>query len=364
MDNLPIPFCLLMPVFLHELPGVHVAPPVPLPVVDLLCAIVESRGVDRPALLAAAGLDVAQVDGSQDALPAHAYAALIHQSLALTQDPCLGLELGLKVPPTLFGFMGLALMCAETLGEALQMGVRYAPLGSRFVSIEPEEHAEGVWLAVKEKMPLGFAHQFAMESTIAAWLSCASHLGGQASRDAHLSDARITWAWSRPEAYGRYAASLPPATFDAEETRLFIPKRLLDVRSHLAQPLVARQARDWCERELAKVRTSDESFTASVADALGLPNTGYASLPRVAEKLQLSARTLARRLERQGVNFRAVVNERRRLQALELLRSSTMSIDDIGTQLGYLNPANFTRAFKRWTGETPSAFRRRVSQGE
>lgn len=348
--------------FLQELPGVHVAPPVPLPVVDLLCSLVAQRGTDRLALLSAAGIDPSQIDGTQDALPAHAYAALIHQALALTCDPCLGLDMGLQVPPTLFGFMGLALMCAETLGEALQMGVRYAPLGSRFVSIDPVEQADGIWLVVKEKMPLGFAHQFAMESTVSAWLSCARHLGGQASHAAHLSDARIAWTWPKPDAYERYAALLPPATFDADETRLFIPRNLLNVRSHMAQPLVARQARDWCERELAKVRTSEESFSAAVADALGLPNTGFASLPTVAERLQLSARTLARRLERQGVNFRAVVNERRRLDAIEMLKSSTMSIDDIGSQLGYMNPANFTRAFKRWTGETPSAYRKRVVQ--
>lgn len=315
-------------------------------------------------LLAASGLKDIQLEALQEPLPAQAYAMLVYNALALTGDPCLGLDLGLQVPPTLFGFMGLALMSAESLGDALEMGVRYAPLGSRFVSIDLAYLDEEIVLAVKEKMPLGFAHRFAIESTIAAWVSCAKHLGGQAVHNALLSEARISWAWPRQDAYQRYAGALPPATFDADQNRLFIPRRLLSLRSHLSQPHVAKQAREWCERELAKIHLSDESFTASVADAMGLPQTGFPSLPQVAERMKLSSRTLARRLERQGVNFREVVNERRRLEAMEMLRSSSMSIEDIGSQLGYLNPANFTRAFKRWTGETPSAYRRRLLEGE
>lgn len=345
--------------FLNEVPGAHLAPPVPMPVVALLSQLVVERGVPQATLLRMSGLDAAVLADPEALLPAADYATLIYHVLELTGDPCFGIELGMHIPPTLFGFLGLALMCADTLQDACELGVRYAPLGSRFIDILPAREDEGVRLTFKEKMPLGFARQFAIESTIAAWLNCAQHLGGPGAHEGHVRLARIQLDWPRPEAFVRYEKCWPKATFGAASNELFIPHELLATRLSMAQPLAARQARAQCEQELAKVRLSEESFSAAVADALYLSTDGFPSLPQVAERMNLSTRTLARRLERQGVNFRDVVNERRRLEALRMLRSSPMRIDDIALKLGYLNPANFTRAFKRWTGETPSAYRQR-----
>ncbi len=260
----------------------------------------------------------------------------------------------------MFGPMGLALISSSTLEDALEVAVRYAPLGSRFVDIRHHRTEEGVHIQVSAKMPLGFAHRFAVESTLAAWLNCARHLAGGASHAAHLTHARVLLSWARPAAFARYERLLPPTTFGAHHDGLFIHRDLLTQRPTLAQPLAALQAREWCESELAKVRRSEESFTASVAEALEVSKDGFASLPRVAERMRVSSRTLARRLERQGLNFRELVNEHKRLEALSLLKESTLRIDEVAVQLGYLNPANFTRAFKRWTGETPSAYRQRV----
>ncbi|KGM39735.1 hypothetical protein JY96_06035 [Aquabacterium sp. NJ1] len=360
-------FAMATHVFLNEVPGAHLAPPVPMPVAALLCKLAVERGVEQAALLQMAGLRMDALDDPEALLAAPDYAALIYHALRMTGDPCFGIELGMHVPPTLFGFLGLALICADTLHEALEVGVRFSPLGSRFMAISPDWRDDGVVLTFTEKMPLGFAHQFAVESTIAAWLNCAQHLGGHRVQEGHLQHAHISLTWPRPAAFVRYEKCLPRTSFECKANQLFIPHQLLATRLTMAQPLAARQARAQCEQELAKVHLSSESFSAAVADALHLSDDGFPSLPQVAERMNLSPRTLARRLERQGVNFRDVVNERRRLEALNLLRSSSMRIDDIALRLGYLNPANFTRAFKRWTGETPSAYRQRfqlVSSGD
>lgn len=352
-------YCNPIVVNLNEVPGALLAPPVPSPVAELLCNLAAGRGTDLAALLDRAGLSEDALRSPQAVVPAAQYAALIYHAMDMTEDPCFGIELGLHVPPTLFGFLGLALICSNTLQEAFEIGIRYAPLGSRFVDIIPAQTDAGMVLRIKEKMPLGFAHQFAIESTIAAWLNCAQHLGGRAAHEAHLAHARIELTWTRPPAFSRYEKLLPPTAFNSKANQLFIPHQLLSMPTLMAQPLAALQAREMCEKELTKVQWSDESFTAAVADALDLSSDGFPSLSKVADRINLSPRTLARRLERQGVSFRDVVNERRRLEALELLRASAIQIDEIATRLGYLNPANFTRAFKRWTGETPSAYRSR-----
>jgi AraC-like DNA-binding protein len=84
---------------------------------------------------------------------------------------------------------------------------------------------------------------------------------------------------------------------------------------------------------------------------------------RVAKRLKISARTLQRRLNDWGVSFEELVDEYRRDLALRLLRRADHSILEIAYSLGYSDPAHFTRAFKRWTGASPRAYRTMLSAG-
>ena len=71
----------------------------------------------------------------------------------------------------------------------------------------------------------------------------------------------------------------------------------------------------------------------------------------------MSSRTLQRRLKCSGVDFEDLKDETRRSEALRLIRVGRYSATEIAYMVGYSDPAHFTRAFKRWTGRTPSHFR-------
>ena len=81
------------------------------------------------------------------------------------------------------------------------------------------------------------------------------------------------------------------------------------------------------------------------------------SLKEAAAALHLSTRTFRRRLEAEKVTFSAMVDEVRMQRALLLLRSRELTVEDVGERLGFTDVANFTRAFRRWTGTTPTAYR-------
>jgi AraC-like DNA-binding protein len=84
---------------------------------------------------------------------------------------------------------------------------------------------------------------------------------------------------------------------------------------------------------------------------------GFRDLEEVAKRLGMSTRTLKRRLADQGTTFSHVLDELRRQRALLLLANRELSINEIAGRLGYTEAANFTRAFRRWTGRTPAAYR-------
>ena len=79
-------------------------------------------------------------------------------------------------------------------------------------------------------------------------------------------------------------------------------------------------------------------------------------------RLGVSARTLQRRLEDEGTSFGQVLDETRRQTALELIGDPALSVGDISRGVGYADQFAFNKAFRRWTGRSPSAYRREILQ--
>ena len=102
------------------------------------------------------------------------------------------------------------------------------------------------------------------------------------------------------------------------------------------------------------------SVRRAVAESL---RDGEPSLARVAKKLAMSPRTLQRQLNEQGVMFKNLVNDTRRRFALIYLRDRRNALTEIAFLLGDSDASAFNRAFKRWTGLAPSAYRAQAASG-
>jgi AraC-like DNA-binding protein len=87
--------------------------------------------------------------------------------------------------------------------------------------------------------------------------------------------------------------------------------------------------------------------------------SGSARKGAIARELGLSPRTLDRALARRGTSFRLLVDDVRRELAERCLREGRSSLGEIARSLGYADPANFTRAFRRWAGQNPLSYRRK-----
>jgi AraC-like DNA-binding protein len=90
----------------------------------------------------------------------------------------------------------------------------------------------------------------------------------------------------------------------------------------------------------------------------GLALAGSISLEAAATRLGISRRTLQRRLNRHGVNFWTLVEERRFEIAAALLRETDLKVQEIAARMGYSTPSGFARAFAKWAGLSPTRFRR------
>jgi AraC-like DNA-binding protein len=111
-----------------------------------------------------------------------------------------------------------------------------------------------------------------------------------------------------------------------------------------------------CERALASAQ-AQASYCARVRDALRREHGEQASLEAVAAELQMSGRTLMRKLKSEGSSYQALLDEVRQEQALWYLRHTQLSVASVAERLGYQDTSNFSRTFRQWFGTTPTSMR-------
>ena len=334
-------------------------PSIPVSYLQLLVEIMAERGVGQEQLLAGVPLDAALLAQPEARMSAFQWTLLAMNGIRLSGDPGLGYEYGLRMRPTSHGFLGYATMSCPSMQEAMEITIRYVQARQRNFTMALRQDAAYGAIELREKHPIPVLRSFFIENILLGLARGGSAILGMELRD--FEGAEIWFDWPEPPYHAAYRERLPPIRFNQPATLLRFPLRYLQVRPVLADPHASRQAIALCERELAQAGGLQEGIGLRVCGELALePEGGYPGVDAVATRLHMSGRSLKRKLQAEGTSYLALLEEVRQRDAFQLLRHSTLELQEIAARLGYTNPANFTRAFRKWTGDSPSLYRRRL----
>lgn len=335
-----------------SLPAVHV---------HHLVELVGRWQVGREELLRGLGIDEAGLDDPGTRIPLETIIRLTERAKALTGEPGLGFYLGMKMRISVHGYLGFAAMSAGTLREAAQLAARFAPTRTTAIALHLHEEGGSASLVIEERAPLGAARDVLIFALAVGLWQCGCALTGQVLRGS------IDVGFPEPEYFKRFAAAAPGGVrFGQPVNQLLIAPGALDLPLTMADPVALRLAREQCERELDALGQSGKLsgraralLARSLEAAPQEPGEGgVPSIEEMARQLHVSERTLKRRLAAEGTTYSELVEAERRERAFLLLRSADLSIAEIADRLGYSDAANFTRAFRRWTGQSPRAFQK------
>ncbi|MCL4226553.1 MAG: helix-turn-helix transcriptional regulator [Myxococcales bacterium] len=328
-----------------EIPGIYV--------LDVLT--VARRWKVRPeALLAGTGLSEEALRDPGARVPLATCAALVERARVLTGEPALALYVGMQMRVSSHGFLGFAAMTASTVREALTLAERFAATRTSVIGTSTVIEGDTAAVVIEERADLGGLREFAILSLIVGLWQIGQTLTGRPLRGA------AECAFPAPA----YLARVPlPAgetlRFDRPANRLVFAADLLDLPLVSADPVAVQLARAQCERELAAL--VDAGLPGRVRLALVDPDGRFRSVDEVARVVHVSTRTLKRKLAACGTSYSRLLDDLRRQRALLLLEDRTLALAEVASRLGYTELPNFTRAFRKWTGTTPGAFRRRAA---
>ena len=313
-------------------------------------------GADGAALCRAARIDRARLGEDARRVPWRSVRALFAEAERQTRDPLVGLRAGAATRAR--GLIRYAQMTAETVGDGLDGASRAVRHGAGPLRMALERGHPVGWLRLAIDTPAHPAARAMIEYLAALQIRLLKDVVGERFRPVEV---RFPHRPAAPRAaYERVLEA--PVRFQQAECRIGISARVLDGATPTANRRLSRLVADEIARE---IRAADAtSIRERVERTLGerLVDPGRGSRSRVARLLGVSVRTLQRGLAREGATFRETRSSVLRELAEQLLEGTTLPISAIAAQLGFVDGAAFGKAFRRWTGRTPSAHRARAQR--
>jgi AraC-like DNA-binding protein len=314
--------------------------------------ILESLGADPVELFAEAGIDLGLMDNPDNVFPYAARSHLINVCVERTGCEHFGLLLGQQGHLSDFGLIVYLTKHSPDVGSALRSLERLFHL-----------HVQGAVIQV----------------TVEDSTACLSYhiYEGETEAASQIEDGAMAWAHNimrelcgrkfKP-AEVRFAHRIPrdqgpyhklfgaPIRFDSEQTGLLFPSHWLQRSRERADPELHRLLQ--MQVDELQSRWNDDYLAHLRRVLTSVLVIGPAMADEVAALFSMSSRTLDRRLNALGTTFREVAQEAKCQIACQMLNDSEIKVGDLADLLHYSDASAFIKAFKRWTGSTPSAWRK------
>jgi len=315
-----------------------------------------SKGANTADLAARAGIDLTELGDQDNRVPMRSYIALMRAAKEMTCDPALGLHWGETVDLSELSITGLIMNASETMMEAFVQMNRYGKLAIEWEGdmnkprFQQAMDSRGVWLVDARENPNEFPE---LTEVTFARQTCGPR---RFLPRPHVLEVHVTH--KAPEYRAEYDRIFQcPVVFESNWNAMRMDMSLADHKVALQPRYVFGVLSERAEELLKSLEGSKTARGRVESLLMPILHKGEASMDAIAGKMGLSRPTLLRRLKAEGVTFEQVLDELRHKLALHYLSGKKTSVNETAYLVGFSEPASFSRAFKRWTGTSPSEMR-------
>jgi AraC-like DNA-binding protein len=319
----------------------------------VLVQLLEQEGTPAATLLANSGISASSMSSYATRVSFRQKLIVFNNVMRLTKTPSIGLLAGQQVNFSHIGILGYALISSATFGKGLELGFKYIKLAGPVLRKTMSIENDMVLLEGKDPLSLGELLPLTTELWFSAMHSLMTDMLGRPP-----SSRRIELPYPAPPYYQQYADLFQcPVKFDSNAIKWYIDAELLAQPMPNANPLTAQACAQTCNNLLADLERQDDLEHQIRSMLLNNP-ARFSSIEEIARHHHISSRTLRRRLKVLGTSYQNIVDDTRRRLAIQYLENTELTIEEIAERVGFSEATNFSQAFKRWTGTSPSGLRK------
>lgn len=323
----------------------------------ILWRLIKAEGANPDAIFLEAGLDTALINVASARYPVENARKAWHLAADCIQDPCFGIRAGLHWLPSDLHALGYAFLAGRTLHTGLSRVARYNEVVDQvihFIVKEDEEHLILHYDNARKDLPDIPALEDARWSVVLTMCRTAKPEGISPARvDLTHSTMKCRKAYEDfyrcPVNYSQQQSAIYFKRADVYETLTAVNTEVAEVNEKALIDYIDRFQEDDIQHKVARVITE-------------LIASGQLSDDKVAKALGLSSRTLQRKLSGDGTTFKQILESVRKKLAMVYISDERLSFSEISFLLGFSEQSSFSRAFKRWTGKSPTQIRQQTSR--
>jgi AraC-like DNA-binding protein len=313
-------------------------------------------------LLEGTGLSPADLNDRECRISVRQALRYIDNTRLLASEPDWYLSWAADLSDHFHGSISVALMSAPTLGQGIEVFLRYFPGRVPYLHMQGRRDGAHYYAELHPLIELGASTPLLIETPLIILQQYLDVVYG-----VDFAHVVMQLAYPPPAYAARYARYVKGAVeFDAPRHALVVPVTWLGLRNLEYSESSWSHALAQCEATLAssRERTTLGEVRRFLCNAFanGARERPLPTLGETATHLHLAPRTLIRRLRELGTTYQTTVDDFLRERARELLANDSAKIKEVAAALGFTNPANFGKAFKRWYGVSPGHFRQRQAR--
>ena len=301
------------------------------------------------------GITCKLLENSSGSIKFDLLAAAVFEVIETQNIPEAGLSLGSRLHISTHGPVGMAIISAETVGQAIKDAARYYQTSITFCDLEVYYQDDKIFLEMVETHSTPHMQTVILETLMLTLQNALEFVSGK-----KLVDSKIIFAFPTPKYVDQYANYFSGQTeFNGDKNVMILPAALANVRCITADSQIHRLAEEQLKQKMQEIRANNLTMQHVLAELRKTPEA-MPTLEEMAGYFNVSSRTLMRYLQAEGTNYRELRDMIYKQMAIDSLRNTDNSIDSIALELGYQDTTSFRRAFKRWFGVSPSEYRDKV----
>jgi AraC-like DNA-binding protein len=319
--------------------------------IQLITAL-KQQGFSAKQILSQSQISEQTLDQNQRISPIQ-YQQIVENAYHLSQDPLIGIKHGQRLNISSHGFVGFAAMASDTLDQALSLAIRYARTRTLLADLRFHKEDDSAVIQINRLAAMPNTFPFVVENIVSSFLAVARFL----VNSSEPLPAVVKFSHSAqtdPVEYERLLGA--PVLFNQPYNQICLPEFLLESSVSTANVASRGLAETECEKLLSQFDHGQDLVT-KIRYHLSAINA-FPTLPVIADAMKSSPRTINRQLAQLNTSYQHILDEARREKAISLLDDPSKSIEKIAVELGYNDPSNFGRAFRRWLGQSPREFRK------